>query len=785
MRGAESRTHVQTGQRQTSPSIQMAAKKKQRAGDWKDETARLTAARRELAGDVARLNAILADDPDTSAARDLRERAEAAAKAMGKLGADAAELLCWAAGNGRVDLVKALLKRGADPGRACPLHIPGHFPDDDEREPTEADWFAEEYEPTHIDLRPLGAAVHGGHADVARLLIDAGADVNADAGGGPPIFHAVRRGHAKVVELLIERGADLSVRDASGDTLLYEVAGSTHADVADILLRAGADPNERNGDGLPPLVAAAIRGDVRIVRALLAAGAEVNPPKAARGGRSKGARRKLAGDEDNWSPPLVYAADIGHLEVVRTLLDAGADVTAKDGYGQTAYEAARRQNRREIAMLLKDAGAAAKPSKARPVDLLMAAEIGDVAAVREAIARGMRVDMRSGIHDEAGLGSQLKGVKPKDRLKAVMGAFTSMDAGMRMFSAMMKDAEEERQGAAWHHGMSPLHIASKHGHAEVVRVLLEADATRDLRSSEPEHSGWTALHYAAAGNHVKVMRLLIDAGADVANEAEDILGDATGTPLHVAAAHGQAEAVRLLLERGGKHASTAGGDVPLARAAAGGHHDVIRLLLDAGAKPDGRAGKNGRTALHAAAGAGRVETVKLLLDAGVDPNVAGDEGTPLNAAANGDIARRSGDKQRMLAVMKVLIDAGADVNRAGTDGETPLFNAVRTPPAVELLLARGANPKRLARDGCNALHRAVAHNKLESVKMLLAAGVDPNVIGREERYTCLDAAVVRGHTQCRALLEAAGAKRAKQLRKAGPTKAKTKTKTKAKATRKR
>jgi ankyrin repeat protein len=181
----------------------------------------------------------------------------------------------------------------------------------------------------------------------------------------------------------------------------------------------------------------------------------------------------------------------------------------------------------------------------------MAAETGDVAAVREAIQRGMRVDMRSGINDEHGLGSKLKGVKPKDRFNAVMNAFTSMDLGM--FAAVEQDAADERQGAAWHHGMSPLMIASKHGHAEIVRMLLGAKATPDLRSSEPKHSGWTALHYAAEGGHVAVMQMLVDAGADVTNEAEDILGDPTGTALHVAATNSRVDAARLLLERGAKH----------------------------------------------------------------------------------------------------------------------------------------------------------------------------------------------------------------------------------------
>src|SRR6185503_17916768 len=188
------------------------------------------------------------------------------------------------------------------------------------------------------------AAVHGGHVEAARLLLDAGADVNGDAGGGPPIYHAVRRGHAAVVELLIGRGADLRVRSVAGNTLLYEVAGSEHADVAEVLLRAGADANELNGAGDPPLIAASIRGDVRIVRALLAAGANVDPPRPTDEMVTDPNLRQFGADTLNFSPPLVHAAEIGHVEVVRALLEAGADVTRKDSHGNTAYDCARRRN---------------------------------------------------------------------------------------------------------------------------------------------------------------------------------------------------------------------------------------------------------------------------------------------------------------------------------------------------------------------------------------------------------------------------------------------------------
>src|SRR6187401_748360 len=183
-------------------------------------------------GDSARLTATVGGDRDSKIAGDLRRRAEEVGAGKGKPGGpDAAELLCWAAGNGRADLVAALLKRGADARAACRFDLAPYDPHDEDHEWVEADWFAEEDEHKRVALRPLGAAVHGGHVEAARLLVDAGADVNADAGGGPPIYHAVRRGHAAVVELLIGRGADLRVRSVAGNTLLYEVAGSEHADV--------------------------------------------------------------------------------------------------------------------------------------------------------------------------------------------------------------------------------------------------------------------------------------------------------------------------------------------------------------------------------------------------------------------------------------------------------------------------------------------------------------------------------------------------------------------------
>lgn len=704
--------------------------------------------------DVARLNAILGDQRSPLTV-ELRRRAEAAAAGPGDT-----ELLCWAAGNGRADVVSASLQAGADPNAAMELHLPPIDPHDEHRRWTNADAFAKEDEVAHVHLRPLGAAVHGGHVDVCRVLLDAGADVNADAGDGPPLVQAVNRGHAAVAELLIERGADLRARRPIGHSLLHDAASAAYADVVSVLLKAGADPKEMDDAGGTPIVVASIRGDVRIVRDLIAAGADVDPPaptpEAIKGPLLKviAARGTL-----NYAPPLVHAAGLGHVQVVGELLKAGADLNRTDSHGQTAYDVARRNNHVGVVRLLKEAGAAT-PGTARPVDLYMAAEAGDVAGIDQALAGGIALDGRSGESPE-GLAALLAGQKPQDLAGALLGALQGENPAL--MSALESDAAALREGAAWHEGMTALMVAAKEGQLAAVRSLLASGAKVGERSTDTFHAGYTALHYAAGGGHVEVMRALLDAGADPSAAAADVLGEPTCAPIHAAAEAGHLDAVRLLLERGANANDQTGGDTPLARAACGGHHEVIRLLLNAGAAPGAPDG-SGRTALHNAAANGEVETAKLLLARGVDPNVMCDAGTPIHAAASGDVTRLvDGKRDHPMAVMKVLIDAGGDVNLARVDGETPLFPAAGFDDAVRFLLAHGAEPDARRRDGTNALWAAVAMNNAKSVKLLLEAGADPNAADQEEGQSCLDVAIAHRHRKCRELLEAAGARRAKDV----------------------
>ncbi len=89
---------------------------------------------------------------------------------------------------------------------------------------------------------PLLSAAGAGCVDVARLLLDRGADVNAaDHDGWTPLIKAAQAGRADMVQLLMDHGADMTVADHDGRTAWMFAAMGGHTDIADIFKRARAN----------------------------------------------------------------------------------------------------------------------------------------------------------------------------------------------------------------------------------------------------------------------------------------------------------------------------------------------------------------------------------------------------------------------------------------------------------------------------------------------------------------------------------------------------------------
>ena len=164
------------------------------------------------------------------------------------------------------------------------------------------------------DAPPLVSAVRDGDVEAVRSLLRQGADANAAEGDGLSTLHwAARSGEPEIAKILLDAGATVDVRTRNGAyTPLHEASKAGNALVARVLLEAGANPAARTTTGdATPLHFAAISGSAAAVEVLLEAGAEIDP----REGESE-------------QTPLTWAAAGNHLETVSALVDGGADPNA-------------------------------------------------------------------------------------------------------------------------------------------------------------------------------------------------------------------------------------------------------------------------------------------------------------------------------------------------------------------------------------------------------------------------------------------------------------------------
>jgi ankyrin repeat protein len=313
------------------------------------------------------------------------------------------------------------------------------------------------------------------------------------------LLDAVKRRDHKEFAALLRAKADVNAAQPDGATALAWAAYLDDRDSALALIAAGAKVNTADEYGETPLTLACSTGDDVLVTSLLKAGAN---PKAARW---------------NGETALMITANSGSLTAVKALIAAGADVSATEpAKGQNALMWAAAEGHADVVEALIDAGADARStSKSGFAPIVFAAEKNSTASVNELIAAG--ADPNYSLPDST------KVLSIAAASKATKVALTLLDHGADPNVA-------DRTGA------TPLHTAAQNGSLELVNALLAKSANPDARTNKTQASGrggggggpfrlppgqQTPLMMAAKADHEDIMRALIEHHADPKLKAQE------------------------------------------------------------------------------------------------------------------------------------------------------------------------------------------------------------------------------------------------------------------------
>jgi ankyrin repeat protein len=196
----------------------------------------------------------------------------------------------------------------------------------------------------------------------------------ARAGSYEDYFSAIVQDNASAVQSLLTRGFDANTLDPNGMHGLFLAIREPSPKVADVLIQWPKTNVEfRTAKDESPLMMAALKGQLELVKKLVDRGADVNKTGwtplhyAATGGHLEimslllDRYAYIDAESPNGTTPLMMAAQYGSAAAVKLLLEAGADPTLRNRLGLNAIDFASKANRQESAELIATARRGQQP----------------------------------------------------------------------------------------------------------------------------------------------------------------------------------------------------------------------------------------------------------------------------------------------------------------------------------------------------------------------------------------------------------------------------------------
>ncbi|XP_071111355.1 serine/threonine-protein phosphatase 6 regulatory ankyrin repeat subunit C-like [Haliotis cracherodii] len=358
--------------------------------------------------------------------------------------------------------------------------------------------------PSSCDLH--SASEMGDLSRVEVILSQGGTDINCkDKIGRTPVMWAAGNGHKEVVEILVSKGAKVSIVDKFGNNILHSA-----------------------GRG----------GDVEVVQYVLSHDmVDIN---------GRGSCRRT---------PVMLAAEKGHIEIVKLLVDKGGDMSLVGKRHENILHLACLCGQIEVVkyVLSQDIVDINSRGRKRKTPVMLAARNGHKEVVELLVKKGANLSL----------------------------AYNAA-------------------------GSNVLHLACFNGHVDVVKYLLSQNAV-DVNSR-----GWkqrTPVMRAAHSGNKEVVELLVNKGADLS-----LLNKKGSNILHLVCQWGELEVVKYILLQNTVEINSRGYKkrTPMMWAAVKGHKEVVELLVNKGADAS-LVDKRGNNILHLACQMGQMEVVKYIV----------------------------------------------------------------------------------------------------------------------------------------------------------------------------